>query len=93
MSRKTWEDREADIDRLTRDLEEREVTAQLDTDTRRSLAKLGESLNLSAAPLTRFLVLLGAMYMRKVDLEALNVIRALTDGDVNLEGPAYELPF
>lgn len=93
MRRKTWDDTQADIDTLARDLAEREACAQLDDDTRRTLAKIGESLNLSAAPLIRFLVVMGAVYLASLDTKTLNVLRAVTDGEVNLEGPGYELPF
>lgn len=93
MARKTWEDRQADIESLTRDLSLRESTAQLDEDSRRSIAKLGEDLNLSAEPLLRFLVLMGVLYVRDLDAKALNVIRGVLDADVNLEGPGYDLPF
>lgn len=93
VKQKTWDQIQDDIDALCRDLTYREVTAQLPADTIRSLAKIGESLNLSAQPLLRFLVLLGAIYVKDLDPKSLNLLRALTEGDVNLEGPGYDLPF
>lgn len=93
MAGKTWQERQADIDKLQGDLAYREACAMFDDDTRRSLAKMGESLNLTAAPLVSFLVLMGACYLTSLDTKTLNVIRAVTGGDVNLEGPGYDLPF
>lgn len=93
MPPRTWDETQADIDRLARDLAERETTAQLDDETRRDLAKLGTSLNLTAHPLLRFLTLMGAVYVYTLDEKTLNVLRAALQGDVNLRGPAYDLPF
>lgn len=93
VKRKTWEQTEADVEALMRDLSLREVAAQMDEQNLRTLAKMGESLNLSAMPLLRFLVLMGALYIQALDTKSLNVLRALTEGEVNLEGPGYELPF
>lgn len=93
MAHLTWDEREAIVDRLARDLAERESCAQLDLETRQTLAKIGMDLNLSAEPLIRFLILMGALYVKDLDTKTLNVVRAVTDGDVNLAGPGYELPF
>lgn len=93
MKGKSWDEHQADILTLENDLAHREVSAMLPDDARRSLAKIGESLNLSAAPLLTFLVLMGACYLASLDTKTLNVIRAVTGGDVNLEGPGYDLPF
>lgn len=93
MVRKTWDETQADVDKLARDLAMREATAQLDEESRRALAKLGESLNMPAYTLIRFLVMMGALYVRDLDNKTLGVVRAITDGEINLEGPQYDLPF
>lgn len=90
---KTWEETQADVEKLFHDLGEHESTAQLDEDNRRQLAKLGESLNMPAYHLLRFLVVMGAVYVYTLDEKTLNVLRAALQGDVNVRGPAYELPF